>query len=73
VLAKRFPDLAEMQPELLAHHYTETSLAEPAVEYWQRAGERSNTRFAYAEAISHVTTALALLETLPGTVERTQR
>src|SRR5262249_37274774 len=37
------------------------------------AGERCSERFAYAEAISHVTMAIELLETLPDTVERTQR
>src|SRR6266850_1961434 len=44
VLEAQFPDTIETQPELLAHHYTEAGLAAPAVEYWQRAGERSNAR-----------------------------
>jgi predicted ATPase len=38
VLAERFPETAETQPELVAHHYTEAGLKEQAVVYWQRAG-----------------------------------
>src|SRR6202011_3261141 len=38
------PETAETQPELLAHHYTEAGLAEPAIEYWRRAGERAAKR-----------------------------
>ena len=60
-LEARFPDTVETQPERLAHHYTEAGLAEPAVEYWQRAGERSNTRSAYVEAVAHLTTGLTIL------------
>src|SRR3989454_1551955 len=64
VLGEQFPDLAETQPELLAHHYTEASLAEQAVGYWQRAGERSNARSAYMEAVVHCTKGLDVLRTL---------
>ena len=72
VLAAQFPDLAETQPELLAHHYTEAGLAELAVGYWQRAGQNAHARAAYVEAISHLTTGLEVLKTLPDTPERTQ-
>ena len=47
------PETVETQPELLAHHATEAGLAAQAVEYWQRAGERSNGRSAYGEAVAH--------------------
>src|SRR5262249_18077414 len=36
VLEARFPETVEMQPELVAHHYTEAGLAEQAMPYWQR-------------------------------------
>src|SRR5262249_30880460 len=39
VLAARFPETGETQPELLAHHYTEAGLKEQALPYWQRAGQ----------------------------------
>ena len=67
-----FPETVETQPELLAHHYTEAALYEPAVTYWQRAGQRALERSAYLEAINHVTTGIELLQTLPATPARTQ-
>src|SRR5438874_7332302 len=63
VLEARFPDLCETQPELLAHHYTVAGLAEPAIGYWQRAGQQASERSAYLEAISHFTTGIELLQT----------
>ena len=63
----------ETQPELLAHHYTEAGLAEQAVGYWQRAGQQASDRSANLEAISHLTTGIELLKTLPETPERTQQ
>jgi predicted ATPase len=65
VLSEQFSSLVEDQPELLAWHYTEAGLAEPAIEHWRRAGERSVARFANREAIGHFQRALELLEKLP--------
>jgi class 3 adenylate cyclase/predicted ATPase len=72
VLEGRFPEVAATQPELLAHHCTEAGLTEQAVCYWQRAGEHAIDRSAPLEAISHCTTGIALLTTLPETPARTQ-
>src|SRR4029453_7179326 len=41
VLETRFPALCEVQPELLARHYTEASVLAQAIPYWQRAGQRA--------------------------------
>jgi DNA-binding winged helix-turn-helix (wHTH) protein/class 3 adenylate cyclase/ABC-type cobalamin transport system ATPase subunit len=38
LLATQFPDIAEIQPELLAQHYTAAGLGIQALPYWQRAG-----------------------------------
>jgi predicted ATPase len=73
VLAERFPETAETQPELLAHHYTEAGLSAQAIPYWQRAGQRALERSANLEAIGHLTKGLEILATLPDTVERTQQ
>ena len=73
VLEAHFPESGETQPELLAHHYTEAGLAEQAIGYWQRAGQQASDRSAYLEAISHLTTGLELLKTLPETPEHTQQ
>ena len=72
VLEARFPESGATQPELLAHHYTEAGLAEPAIGYWQRAGQQASERSAHLEAVSHFTTGIALLKALPETPARTQ-
>jgi predicted ATPase len=73
VLEAQYPEIAETQPELLAHHYTEAGLHKQALAYWQQAGQRAITRSAHVEAIEHLTTGLALLTgELPETQERAQ-
>ena len=73
VLEAQFPEMVATQPELLAHHLTEAGRSAQAVGYWQRAGERAVARSAHLEAISQLTTGLAVLETLPETAERIQQ
>jgi predicted ATPase len=72
-LEERFPETAETQPELLAHHFTEAGLKELAVGYWQQAGEKVIGRYAYVETISHLTKGLEILRTLPDTPKHAQR
>ena len=43
------------------------------MEYLQLAGQQAVQRSANAEAITHLTTALELLKTLPDTPERAQQ
>jgi class 3 adenylate cyclase/predicted ATPase len=69
-LAERFPETAETQPELLAHHYTEAGLPGSAAPYWQRAGQRAIERSAHIEAISHFTKGLEILKAQPEKPER---
>jgi predicted ATPase len=73
VLATRFPNTNEAQPELLAHHYTEAGLYAQAIGYWQQAGQQAIQRSANLEASQHLTTGLALLATLPETLSRAQQ
>ena len=73
VLEAQFQEVVATQPELLAHHLTEGGHPERAVGYWQRAGERAVGRSANLEAISHLTTGLAVLQTLSETPERIQQ
>jgi class 3 adenylate cyclase/predicted ATPase len=70
VLEARFPQTVETQPELLAHHCTEAGLAEKAIGYWLKAGQRSRERSALCESIGHLTKGLALLDALEETRER---
>ena len=73
VLRERFPELAESQPEILAHHCTEAGLATEAIGYWQRAGHRAAERSAYAEAAAHLGKGLELMGMLPERAERSEQ
>jgi class 3 adenylate cyclase/predicted ATPase len=72
VLAEKFPQTIETQPEIVAHHYTEAGLIAQAIPYWQRAGQRAMERSANVEAISHLTKGLEVVKVLPDT-ERVQQ
>jgi len=72
VLTEQFPETAETQPELIAHHYTEAACNERAIPYWQRAGQHAIERSAHVEAVAHLTQGLDVLMTLPDTPERTR-
>ena len=61
----RLPELVERQPELLAHHLTESQQWVPAAQRWLVAGQRCLARSANLEAIAHLRSGLALLEHLP--------
>ena len=70
VLASRFPEVVETEPELLAHHYTEANLVDRALAYWRQAAERAAARLAYIEALGHVDKAMKLIAALPEGAER---
>jgi class 3 adenylate cyclase/predicted ATPase len=70
VLASRFPEVTETEPELLAHHYTEANVVERALTYWRQAAERATARMAHAEALGHVDKANKLVAALPAGTER---
>jgi predicted ATPase/serine/threonine protein kinase len=73
MLATQFPEWAETQPELLAHHYTEAGELELAIDFWAKAGERANLRSANMEAISHLSQALRLLRGLSDAAQRPEK
>jgi len=72
VLAERFPESVETQPELLAQHLTAAGQLPEAVQYWRRAGLGAIQRSANLEAIHHLERALEALEGLPEGSERDQ-
>ncbi len=72
-LEGEFPEVAETQPELVAHHYATAGLAAPAIQYYRRAAERAIAASANAEAIAHLTKGLELIDTLPESSERISR
>ncbi|HSG73454.1 MAG TPA: AAA family ATPase, partial [Planctomycetaceae bacterium] len=71
-LEASFPDTTNHQPELLAHHFTKANETEKAVDYWLKAGQRSQALFANLEAIGHYRNGLKVIETLEESGERDQ-
>jgi class 3 adenylate cyclase/predicted ATPase len=72
-LEERFPETADTQPELMAHHLTEAGLAEPAIPYWQKAGEVAIKRAAFLEAINHLGRGIEALQKLADGTGRDRR
>ena len=57
----------------LAHHYSQSGNAVKAIEYLYLAGQQAVQRPANAEAVTHLSTALDLLQTLPEGRERAKQ
>jgi class 3 adenylate cyclase/tetratricopeptide (TPR) repeat protein/energy-coupling factor transporter ATP-binding protein EcfA2 len=66
-LEHKFTDIAENQPELLAHHCTEAGLMEKAAGLWGKAGQRSLARSALLEGAEQLKRALDQIAALPAT------
>jgi class 3 adenylate cyclase/predicted ATPase len=66
-LESQFAEIAESQPELLAHHCSEAGLIEKAAGLWGKAGLQSLTRSALMEAVAQLNRALNQIAALPGT------
>jgi predicted ATPase len=58
-LRDRFQTMAEVQPEVVAHHFTQGGLSESAIEWWIKAGDRALDRSANNEAIAHLEKAIS--------------
>ncbi|EIG63560.1 AAA family ATPase [Bradyrhizobium sp. WSM1253] len=65
VLEQQFPEIAEAEPQLLAHHYAAAGIYDRAIAYWQRSGTRARERSNYVEAEHAFTAAVALVPQLP--------
>src|SRR5262249_54799288 len=57
----------------LAHHYSRSGNTPKAVAYLHLAGQQAMQHSANAEAITHLTTALEMLRTLPDTPARARQ
>ena len=66
ILESQLSEIAESQPEILAHHCTEAGLIEKAAGLWGKAGQRSLARSALVEAAAQFARALEQIATLPG-------
>ena len=67
VLRDNLAATASVEPELLAHHFSQAGLAEAAIEWWAKAGQRSLERSALGEAAAQITRALEQIAALPAT------
>ncbi len=72
-LQGKFAQIAEVQPELLAHHFAEAGLTAQAIDWWERAALRSATRYNNVEAVSQFNRALALLTQLADDLSTRRR
>jgi predicted ATPase/class 3 adenylate cyclase len=61
-----FQEIAAMQPETIAQHWTAANRVDEAIDWWRRAGERAIGRSAYLEACAHFQRGLELAERQPG-------
>ena len=68
-LCEKFAGVVEAEPELVAHHFTQAGLTEPAIEYWGKAGDLALRRSAFKEAIAHLGKAIEMMEALAGAGE----
>ena len=71
-LEEEFPEIIEVQPEVIARHSAEAGLEEKAIKYWCLAGEHAVRQASNREAIKHFRQALALSEKRPPNVERSR-
>jgi predicted ATPase len=69
-LRDKFASHAEAEPELVAHHFTQAGLAEPAISYWLKAGKFAAARSANREAITNFRRGLEEIAKLAGDRDR---
>jgi class 3 adenylate cyclase/tetratricopeptide (TPR) repeat protein len=65
-----FPERADSEPEVIAHHFTQAGLLEMAVDWWGRAGRRAMNRFAHFEAVQSFSNGLASIAKMPESDRR---
>jgi class 3 adenylate cyclase/tetratricopeptide (TPR) repeat protein/ABC-type transport system involved in cytochrome c biogenesis ATPase subunit len=72
-LEEKFPEVAASQPEIVAYHFTEAGLVDPAIDYWLKAGHLALSRSANAEAVKHLEQGIALTRSQAATAERVRK
>jgi class 3 adenylate cyclase/tetratricopeptide (TPR) repeat protein len=63
-LEEQFSEIAETEPEIVAHHYAEAKMVALAIRFWKKAGNRALERSANSEAIDHFKRVLAVVTEL---------
>src|SRR6266702_3478084 len=70
-MEEEFPDIVLRQPEIVAHHFTEAGLVEPAIDYWLKAGKFALSRSANA-AVGHLKQGLKQIPNIDDPMLRTK-
>jgi class 3 adenylate cyclase len=66
VIESVMPEVAVQQPELMAHHFAESTLAARAIDYALRSGDRAASLHALTDALYHYRAAAELAKRLPS-------
>ncbi len=66
VMEKNFPDMVNMNPEVLAHHLTVCGEHSRAIDFWLRAGMKATKQSANVEARAHFNQGIGLIAQLPA-------
>ena len=61
-LRDRFTAIGDTEPEVLAHHFTQASMTDAAIEWWGKAGDQALRRSAFQEAIAHLGKAIEMAD-----------
>jgi predicted ATPase/class 3 adenylate cyclase len=72
-LEQKFADIVASQPEIVAHHFTAAGLAEPAIDYWLKAGHLAVSRSANAEAVKHLRQGIELTQSQAPSANRLRK
>jgi class 3 adenylate cyclase len=70
MLEHHYPDKTSIEPEVLAHHYSEAEMPDAAVNYWALAAKRALLHSANEELISYANQGRALLRDLETPANR---
>ena len=60
------PERATIEPEAIAHHFTQAGLDDLAIEWWGKAGDQALRRSAFQEAIAHLGKAIEMADKAGG-------
>src|SRR5262249_35310903 len=72
-LEQRFAETVASEPEIVARHFTEAGLVDPAINYWLKAGHLALSRSANAEAVKHLRQGIELTQSLAFSPERVRK
>ena len=69
-IQEKFPNQSELEPELVAQHYTKAGNNEQAIPLWLQAGTQAFQRIALTEAIAHLNKGVELNATQSEGISR---